>query len=467
MWTSLKILILLWGVNFAPPLLAYLFNEKGAAPLDGGRNFVDGRPLLGPHKTWRGLAGGVAMGAFLGWLLGFSWRTGALSGFLSMLGDLLSSFVKRRMDRPSGSVVPVLDQFFEGFFPFVLLAWHASLGDWFFVPSFFLFVLGAYWGSWFLKNVLLRKPLESYSRPLRPRSRMREWRACQVAYHPLQILVNLERFVYYHVLMKSVFRVLGVYERGVRRALDVRRRELEFYFQDLPPSFDGYTVLFLSDLHLDGLEGLPQRLQDLVSPLHVDLCLFGGDFRMEVSGPFSRVLVRLVRLVRHIRSRDGLYAVLGNHDCLEMVEILQRKGINFLINEAVAIVRGNERIWLVGVDDPHYYEAHDLERAFDPVPRGEFSLFAAHSPEIYKEAAAYGPRLYLCGHTHAGQIQLPFVGPVFTHTHSPRFLVQGAWSYKGMQGYTSAGVGASGVPVRFGCQGEVVVITLRRGTGDS
>jgi predicted MPP superfamily phosphohydrolase len=181
------------------------------------------------------------------------------------------------------------------------------------------------------------------------------------------------------------------------------------------------------------------------------------------SGSFSTVLSRAGQLLDQIHVQDGVYAVLGNHDCLELAFLLEGKGIIFLINDAVSIERNGEVIWIVGVDDPHYYETHDLEKAFKDVPPGAFSIFTAHSPEVYKDAVKYGPQLYLCGHTHAGQIQAPWIGPVFTHSKTPRHYTSGEWEYDGMIGYTSAGVGVSGVPVRYGCRGEVVYITLKKG----
>lgn len=462
MWISLKILILLWAVNFAPPLLAHFLDEKWSRPLDRGRCFKDGAPLLGPHKTERGVVGGIAMGTVGGMILGFPWWVGFLAGTFSMAGDLLSSFIKRRLNHPSGSVAPGLDQIFEGLFPFAVLGPYCSLSLIQIVFLVFLFSVGAYGGSLFLKKTLLMKPFETYSRPLRIRTRLREWRACQIADKPFHSLFNFERAFYYRVLMKTSFRLMKLYDKGLDNALQLQLRNMTLSFQDLPPAFDGYTILFLSDLHLDGLEGLTERLIEIVKVLPVDLCILGGDYRMEVSGPFAEALSRLRKLVREIRAKDGIYAVLGNHDCLEMVEPLRESGIRVLLNEAKWVERNGERLWIVGVDDPHYYESHDLKEAFEGVPQEAFTLFVAHSPEAYREAARYRSRLYLCGHTHAGQIHIPRIGPLFTHSKTSRCLCRGSWEHQDMQGYTTSGVGASGIPIRFGCPGEAVHITLKR-----
>ena len=110
-------------------------------------------------------------------------------------------------------------------------------------------------------------------------------------------------------------------------------------------------------------------------------------------------------------------------------------------------------------------EEDDLAQAFEGVPREAFVIFLAHSPEVYTEAAAKGADIYLCGHTHGGQIRLPGIGAVFTHSRAPRRISAGAWTHDGMLGYTSVGVGVSGIPVRFGTRGEVLRLTLRRDSG--
>ena len=462
LWISIKILLLLWAVNLSPPVLAFIFDLKWNLPLDLGRCFIDGKPLLGPHKTIRGFLGGITTAALLGILLGFPLWIGFLTGILSMLGDLVSSFIKRRLNQPSGKIVPGLDQLFEGLFPFIILGPFFSLGKYQTIFLFAAFSFGAYLGSLFLKEILLARPFEFHNRPLRTRTRFREWRACQMANHPLHAFVNFEHAIYYHFGMKTIFRLLGIYEKGKVNALEIQLCNLAFYFKDLPSAFENYTILFIADLHLDGLDGLTERLQEIVKGVPVDLCILGGDFRTELYGSFSKALSRIEHLVKEINAKDGIYAILGNHDCLEMIMPMQKQGVTFLVNDAEAVERDNEQIWIVGVDDSHYYHAHDLEKSFSTVPKGAFTIFASHSPDVYKEAAMYNSRLYLCGHTHAGQIQLPHIGPVFTHCKVPRRFCLGTWKYHGMSGYTSSGAGVSGIPVRFGCRGEVVHITLKR-----
>lgn len=459
----IKILLLLWLVNFAPPLLAHFLGARWSAPVDRNRTWRDGKPILGPHKTYRGLVGGVLAGALAGWLLGLTGWLGALGALLSMGGDLLTSFVKRRLALPSGDVSPGLDQVFEGAFPILLLGYTQGIGLGAQAALLLVFCVGAFAGSWFFKKILRAEPFDAYPRSVNSRVRLREWRSCQITANPFHHFVNFEDAIYYHVIMNGVFRLLGLYERGKRNALRVDTAEVRLTFPDLPASFDGYQILFLSDLHLDGLDGLTETLQPIVGALPADLCLIGGDLRMQTYGPFEEALARFRKLLPHIRVKDGVIGILGNHDCTEIIEPLREDGVTYLVNESVAIERNGERIWIIGTDDPHMYKCHDLDRAFQDVPADGFRILAAHSNEIYREAAAFRPHLYLCGHTHAGQIQLPRIGPIFTHSTAPRHFCFGPWTYEGMQGFTSCGAGVSGIPVRFWSRGEVVRFTLKRG----
>ena len=125
-WLGLRLLLLLGVANSAPIAARRLLADRWAAPLDGGRNFVDGRPLLGPGKTIRGVAAAVVATALASWALGMSPQVGALLGAVSMAGDALASFVKRRLGvAPSGRATG-LDQVPESLLP--LLAVQGMLG---------------------------------------------------------------------------------------------------------------------------------------------------------------------------------------------------------------------------------------------------------------------------------------------------------------------------------------------------
>ncbi|MCJ7615551.1 MAG: hypothetical protein MUO43_03335, partial [Desulfobacterales bacterium] len=115
-----------------------------------------------------------------------------------------------------------------------------------------------------------------------------------------------------------------------------------------------------------------------------------------------------------------------------------------------------------GLDDPHYYYTDQalcaLEEECD-----NFKIVLVHSPELYDMAANNDYNLYLCGHTHGGQISLPGGIPLITHLYVGKKFHSGLWSYSNMKGYTNQGCGVAGIPVRFNTKSEIALITLKKG----
>ncbi len=120
-WLDLTALALLVTANSTPVLLSMVLGRRWAQPIDGGLKLPDGRPLLGSHKTWRGLIGGTAAAGIVGAVLSVGFAAGAAFGLLALLGDLVSSFIKRRMGRASGRDTPFLDQLPEALLPMIVL----------------------------------------------------------------------------------------------------------------------------------------------------------------------------------------------------------------------------------------------------------------------------------------------------------------------------------------------------------
>lgn len=262
-------------------------------------------------------------------------------------------------------------------------------------------------------------------------------------------------------LMAAAFRVAGIYGIGQRNALLPRVHEVDLPLAGLPAAFDGFTLLHVSDLHIDKLDGLAERLAALIAPLRPDLCVFTGDYRYEIRGDCSEVYRRMRTVLTPIHAPHGILGILGNHDAAEIASWLADQGVRMLMNDAVPVERDGSAIWVAGVDDPYDYRSDDLNAALAPVPEASFKILLAHTPGLYKEAAARGVGLYLCGHTHAGQIRLPGIGAVKKNGDYPRAFVQDKWMYNGMQAYTSWGAGCSTLPVRFHCPPEVALLRLR------
>ena len=272
---------------------------------------------------------------------------------------------------------------------------------------------------------------------------------------------TVEHVPFHRLMLQTLFRVPGLRSRGERNARNAVVRTRRFAFDSLPPAFCGFTILHLSDLHADGLPGLTESLSERLHNLQVDLCVLTGDYRYRTRGPCDDVYPHMEKILAAVNARYGMVGVLGNHDAAEKVPHLERLGVTMLMNQSLELCHGGDTIWLVGLDDPHYYGCDDLPGALRDVPEETFKLLLVHTPELLAEAEASGVDLYLCGHTHGGQICLPLIGPLITGVKGRRRYVRGAWRYKRMQGYTSAGVGVSVVPVRFLCPPEIVLIELR------
>ncbi len=266
-------------------------------------------------------------------------------------------------------------------------------------------------------------------------------------------------------LFGQLLRIFGLYERGVRNARNLRLKHLDLAFQDLPAEFDGFRILHLSDLHVDFLPETLDAALELVSGARFDICVLTGDYRKRVSGPFEHILPDFERLVARIGgqmpTRGGIYAILGNHDCADMVPAFEGIGIEVLVNESRRIQRGRAQIHLTGTDDVHYYYTEAARAALETAPEG-FKIALVHSAELADVAAEAGFQLYLAGHTHGGQICLPGGKPIITHLSIHRRYASGLWGHGAMVGYTTTGVGVSGLPVRFNTRGEAVLITLTR-----
>jgi predicted MPP superfamily phosphohydrolase len=262
-------------------------------------------------------------------------------------------------------------------------------------------------------------------------------------------------------LLRAALRLTGMRARGEQNALNPIIHEISLGFDQLPESFCGFKILHLTDLHADGLAGLADAISERLQGLEVDLCVMTGDYRFDVRGPCHNIYPPMEHILKSVKARLGIVGVLGNHDVSEEIPALERLGVRMLINQAMELRRGRDSAWVIGLDDPHYYGCDDLPGALKGVPLDAFKILLVHTPEVIEEAEADGVDLYLCGHTHGGQICLPLIGPVFFNASCPRAYARGVWKYSNLQGYTCPGVGTSGVPVRFLCPPEIGVLELR------
>lgn len=271
---------------------------------------------------------------------------------------------------------------------------------------------------------------------------------------------HIENWYSIHGLMRGVLRLMGVHARGQRNARSVQVNHNEIQLAQLPPAFEGYRILHISDLHLDMAPGMPNALIEAVREVEYDICVLTGDFRAETFGPYAAALDGMRKVRMHLNG--AVYAVLGNHDSIRMLPGLEDMDIRMLMNETVLLERNGNSIYLSGIDDAHYYRADNLEKATQGIPEQALSILLTHSPEIYQHAAYADVDLLLCGHTHGGQICLPGGIPIMCNANCPRAMCRGNWRFRQLQGYTSLGSGSCVVDVRLNCPAEITVHSLVR-----
>ncbi len=269
---------------------------------------------------------------------------------------------------------------------------------------------------------------------------------------------HIENLALSHAVIRAVLVATGLYWRGLRNAAKVEIRQNRISSPHLPEAFDGFTLLQLSDLHVDISEAAMEHMIGLLGDLRYDVCVLTGDYRGETYGPYEATLAGMARVRAALKG--PIYGVLGNHDTICMVPGLEEMDIRMLLNESDSIVRGGQCIHLVGIDDAHFYRMDNIEKAAAGIPDDEFSILVSHTPEIYRQAAHADFNLLLSGHTHGGQICLPGGIPITLDSVLPRFMGSGPWKYHDMMGYTSVGAGSSVVPVRFNCPPEITLHQL-------
>jgi predicted MPP superfamily phosphohydrolase len=265
----------------------------------------------------------------------------------------------------------------------------------------------------------------------------------------------------------QLLQVLGLKGIGWRNTLKVELNKVKFAFDDLPAEFDGFRILFVSDLHIDNMDELTAKLLEIIDSAEYDICVLGGDYTF-LYGWIEKVdHSNLKAIAEKLVGKSRVVGVLGNHDMYSVAEILEEIGVEMLVNDNIAVEKEGAKIHIAGIDDCHYYGTDDLVLAGEGIEGPGFKVLVSHSPEQLEQAQSLGYDLYLAGHTHGGQVCLPGGTQIVKGASLPRKYLKGKWHYGKMSGYTSKGVGTSGTPVRFFCKPEVTVVTLEvKGTSN-
>jgi len=270
----------------------------------------------------------------------------------------------------------------------------------------------------------------------------------------------LERFFSVNAVISTAVAACGLREAGLQNILDLRIEEHEVMISGLSKAFEGFRLLQLADLHCDLDDRIMNRITEAMATVPHDAVVLTGDYHTKVHRPFDRSLAAMRRLIPLLH--PNRFAILGNHDFLAKVAPLEEEGLPFLLNECLPLEFQGSRLWICGIDDPHFFKTHDLAKARAAVPAGEPTILLSHSPETFREAAGLGYSLMLSGHTHGGQMCLPGGFPVYRNAPGcRREHLAGPWREGNMLGYTSRGSGTAGVAARFHCPPEITVHILK------
>ncbi len=228
----------------------------------------------------------------------------------------------------------------------------------------------------------------------------------------------------------------------------------------LPSTSSIYRLCFLSDLHIGSISGLDKKVLGAIQGLRYDAIVLGGDHFEE-----SLSEADCARFIDEFVDSAGapVYAVFGNHDKPAHRRLFKQAGIHCLEDGPADLVNGTMPIGTcIRMHGARFSRAGLAALRNGPAPDpGAFNILVTHSPDFALAARGRGYDLYLCGHTHAGQICLPGGRIIYRGAQAPRRLCKGQWMLDDMAGYTSPGIGTSVLPIRINCPPEIAVITFR------
>lgn len=249
---------------------------------------------------------------------------------------------------------------------------------------------------------------------------------------------------------------------GLPSAIEWKRAELPI--AGLNPRLSGTRLIHLSDLHLRnrwcrGYDDLIDRINQSAP----DLLVITGDF-VEDKRDYRPAWPMLRRFISPLRARLGIFGVLGNHDSDMLGVHLASVGVQLIEHRRILVGDGLELIGFPGV------ERIDLDRDFvDTLPAKSPSharIALCHYPDLFNLVRPADPDLYLCGHTHGGQVCLPGGWPLLTHSRAPRRFARGIHRRDRTWFVVNRGLGSGNIPVRIFCPPEVMEIELVGGQAD-
>lgn len=236
---------------------------------------------------------------------------------------------------------------------------------------------------------------------------------------------------------------------------------------DVPPM----RVAVISDLHVGSPNWGLSRLKELVERVNAakpDLILIAGDFSISnvIGGRFVAP-ADFAPTIANLDAPLGIFSVMGNHDWIDapdsLIDAFQRSGLDLIDGQLRHIIWHGETIDLIGIPDD-VTQRPDIKKILQNLSAQEedrATILLTHNPGIYLDLAPeMRLALMLAGHTHGGQVNIPFFDPVFMPTRAPYEWAHGLIETKNGPLFVTSGVGTSIFPVRFNQPPEIAILTL-------
>lgn len=253
--------------------------------------------------------------------------------------------------------------------------------------------------------------------------------------------------------------------------------DVPVHVPNLPAAWEGLTIAHLTDLHRSRYVSAAYLCECVAraNALSPDLMVFTGDYLSHTRGPRRRYVYgddaeaeqfahEAAQCIGRARARHGVFASLGNHDhwydAGTVTRLIEAAGVPVLRNQSVAVTIRGEPLPIIGLGDM-WTEPPDFPRAFAGVD-APVTLVLMHNPDPFEHWAQPGSHLILAGHTHGGQVNIPFYGPPIIPSNYGRKYARGLFRRGAAQMYVNAGLGCIFPPVRFNCRPEIALLHLRR-----
>ncbi|WP_442599311.1 metallophosphoesterase [Neobacillus sp. D3-1R] len=281
---------------------------------------------------------------------------------------------------------------------------------------------------------------------------------------------KVSRRIFLRKVIGSLLTLVGTGYGGYFYAHQIEPRLLKvnsytIKHNDIPKSFNGFKIVQFSDTHLGFQYDLVQfkKMLRVIKKLEPDVIFFTGDL-MDAPNQYSHQ-EEIIPLLKDLEAPFGKFAIYGNHDhggygSNIYKNIMELSNFQILLNKSFEIkLLDQNSIYIIGLDDAMLGNPN-FDMALHNIPDDQFKILLSHAPDLADQTVEYGVQLQLSGHSHGGQIQIPFVGALITPPYARKYR-EGFYNINHLKLYVNRGIGTTRLPFRFMSKPEIAVFTLQ------